>query len=391
MIHVLNRLSGRAGRLSIAIVFAATLTACSMLPSMPSFLGGSEPKPKPAELAPDPGLIGVRQAWTSRVGQVNLPLAVNVSGETVVVAGSDGTVAALDAASGRDLWRTNVGAPIAAGVGSDGALTAVITRVNDLVALAAGREVWRQKLGAQGFTAPFVGGGRVFVLAADRSVSAFDGQSGRKLWTQQRPGEPLVLRQAGVILAVGDTLVVGQAGRLAGLNPVNGSIRWEAPIASPRGTNDIERLVDLVGRVSRVADTVCARAFQTSVGCVDAVRGTVLWTKPANGFDGVHGDERNVFGSESDGKLVAWRRDNGERAWVTDRLQYRGLTAPLAVGRSVVVGDSTGLLHLLSREDGSLLTRLATDGSPIAAAPVIAGNTMIVVTRNGAIFGFVPQ
>ena len=391
MIHVLNRLSGRVGRVSIAIVFAATLTACSMLPSMPSFLGGSEPKPKPAELAPDPGLIGVRQAWTSRVGQVNLPLAVNVSGETVVVAGSDGTVAALDAASGRDLWRTNVGAPIAAGVGSDGALTAVITRVNDLVALAAGREVWRQKLGAQGFTAPFVGGGRVFVLAADRSVSAFDGQSGRKLWTQQRPGEPLVLRQAGVILAVGDTLVVGQAGRLAGLNPVNGSIRWEAPIASPRGTNDIERLVDLVGRVSRVADTVCARAFQTSVGCVDTARGTVLWTKPANGFDGVHGDERNVFGSESDGKLVAWRRDNGERAWVTDRLQYRGLTAPLAVGRSVVVGDSTGLLHLLSREDGSLLTRLATDGSPIAAAPVIAGNTMIVVTRNGAIFGFVPQ
>ena len=391
MIYVSNRLIERAGRVSIAIVFAATLTACSMLPSMPSFLGGSEPKPKPAELAPDPGLIGVRQAWTSRVGKVNLPLAVNVSGETVVVAGSDGTVAALDAASGRDLWRTNVGAPIAAGVGSDGALTAVITRVNDLVALAAGREVWRQKLGAQGFTAPFVGGGRVFVLAADRSVSAFDGQSGRKLWTQQRPGEPLVLRQAGVILAVGDTLVVGQAGRLAGLNPVNGSIRWEAPIASPRGTNDIERLVDLVGRVSRVADTVCARAFQTSVGCVDTARGTVLWTKPANGFDGVHGDERNVFGSESDGKLVAWRRDSGERAWVTDRLQYRGLTAPLAVGRSVVVGDSTGLLHLLSREDGSLLTRLATDGSPIAAAPVIAGNTMIVVTRNGAIFGFVPQ
>ena len=391
MIHVSNRLSERAGRLSIAIVFAATLTACSMLPSMPSFLGGSEPKPKPAELAPDPGLIGVRQAWTSRVGQVNLPLAVNVSGETVVVAGSDGTVAALDAASGRDLWRTNVGAPIAAGVGSDGALTAVITRVNDLVALAAGREVWRQKLGAQGFTAPFVGGGRVFVLAADRSVSAFDGQSGRKLWTQQRPGEPLVLRQAGVILAVGDTLVVGQAGRLAGLNPVNGSIRWEAPIASPRGTNDIERLVDLVGRVSRVADTVCARAFQTSVGCVDTARGTVLWTKPANGSDGVHGDERHVFGSESDGKLVAWRRDNGERAWVTDRLQYRGLTAPLAIGRSVVVGDNTGLLHLLSREDGSLLTRLATDGSPIASAPVIAGNTMIVVTRNGAIFGFVPQ
>ena len=248
------------------------------------------------------------------------------------------------------------------------------------------------ELAAQAYTAPFVAGGRVFVLAADRSVSAFDGQNGSKLWTQQRPGEPLVLRQGGVLLAVGDTLVAGQAGRLAGLNPVNGSIRWEAPIASPRGTNDIERLVDLVGSVSRLGDVVCARAFQTSVGCVNATRGTLLWTKPANGSQGVHGDERLVFGTENDGKVIAWRRDNGERAWSTDRLLHRGLTAPLAVGsRSVVVGDATGLVHFLAREDGSLLHRVGTDGSAIAAAPVLAGNILVVVTRNGGVYGFAPQ
>ena len=98
-----------------------------------------------------------------------------------------------------------------------------------------------------------------------------------------------------------------------------------------------------------------------------------------------------VFGTEADGKVLAWRRDNGERAWVSDRLRYRGLTAPLALGRSVVVGDSTGLVHLLSREDGTLLNRLTTDGSAIAAAPVVAGNTLVVVTRNGGVYGFVPE
>ena len=375
-------------RACAATVLIAGVSACSVLPS---FLGGGPEKPKPAELAPDPALLGVRQAWTARIGAVNLPLAVHVSGNTVALASSDGTVAALDAASGRDLWRTSVGGPIAAGVGSDGSTTAVVTRSNDVVALAAGKEIWRTRLTAQSYTPPLVAGGRVFVLAADRSVSAFDGQSGLRLWTQQRPGEPLVLRQAGVMLAVGDTLVVGQAGRLAGLNPTNGSVRWEAPVASPRGTNDIERLVDLVGSVGRDGNMVCARAFQTSVGCVDAARGVLLWTKPANGSEGVHGDASHVFGSESDGKVVSWRRDTGERAWVTDRLQYRGLGAPLAVGRSVAVGDSTGLVHLLSREDGSLLTRLTTDGSPIAAAPVLAGDTVVVVTRKGGIFGFVPQ
>jgi outer membrane protein assembly factor BamB len=314
-----------------------------------------------------------------------------VNGNTIAVASVDGTVAAIDAASGRDLWRGSAGGPIAAGVGSDGTTAAVVTRANELVALAAGKPLWREQLPAVSYTAPFVAGGRVFVLTADRSVSAFDARNGRRLWTQQRPGEPLVLRHGGVMLAVGDTLVVGLSGRLAGLDPLTGRVRWEAPIAIPRGVNDVERLVDLVGTASRVGDSVCARAFQAAVGCVNAARGAVVWTKPASGAEGLHGDERLVFGTEADGKVIAWKRDNGERAWVSELLRYRGLTAPLSLGRSVVVGDATGLVHLLSREDGSPLNRLATDGSPIMAAPVVAGNTLVVLTRNGGVYGFVPE
>ncbi|MEI7761830.1 MAG: outer membrane protein assembly factor BamB [Comamonadaceae bacterium] len=357
------------------------LAACSSGPQ----------KPKPAELAPNPGLLGVRLAWTAKVGAVDSAMDTKVSGTMVTVANSEGVLAAFDSATGAELWRAAVGAPIAAGVGSDGKFTAAVTRANDLVVLDGGRELWRQKLLAPSFTAPLVAGGRVFVLAADRSVTAFDASSGRKLWNQQRPGESLVLRQAGVLLAVGDTLVAGMGGRLAGLNPGNGSIRWEAAIATPRGTNDIERLVDLVGRVARDGTVVCARAFQAAVGCVDTARGSLLWSKPAIGSVGVHGDEKYVFGVESDGKVIAWRRGDGDRAWVSERLLYRSLTAPLTVGRSVVVGDETGLVHWLSRDDGSILTRMATDGSALVAGPVLANGTLIVVTRNGNIFGFKPE
>ncbi|MDB5873877.1 MAG: hypothetical protein JWQ07_3319 [Ramlibacter sp.] len=388
--------AGVCARTVCAAALAAVLGGCSLLPnSMPSFLtsifGSSGEKPKPAELQPNPSLIAVRPAWTARIGEVGFPLAVNASGGSLAVAASDGSVAVLDAATGRDLWRASAGAPIAAGVGSDGNLVAVVTRANELVAFSAGKQAWRQSLSAGGYTAPFVAGGRVFVMTADRAVSAFDGQTGRKLWTQQRAGEALVLRHPGVMLAVGDTLVVGLSGRLAGLNPGNGSIRWEVPLASPRGINDVERLVDLVGSASRVGETVCARAFQANVGCVNAARGTLLWTKPANGYEGVHGDAQQVFGTDADGKVVAWKRDSGDRAWVSESLLHRGLTAPLALGRSVVIGDSTGLVHMLSREDGKLLNRLTTDGSAIAAAPIVAGNTLVVVTHSGGIFGFIPE
>ncbi|MGH8846597.1 MAG: outer membrane protein assembly factor BamB [Polaromonas sp.] len=368
-------------RAPLAIVFVALLSGC---------FGGAT-KPQPAELQPVTALVTARQSWNTRIGQVNFPLEVSVSGGSVAVASGDGAVALLEAQTGRDIWRVALNTPIAAGVGSDGKVVAVVTKANEVVALQDGRELWRQKLGAQAFTAPFVAGARVFVLAADRSVNAFDGQTGRKLWAQQRPNEPLVLRQSGVMLAVGDTLVVGLAGRLAGLNPANGSIRWEAPIASPRGINDVERLVDLVGRVSRDGDNVCARAFQASIGCVNATRGSLLWAKPANGVQGVHGDDRLLFGTEADGTVVAWRRADGERTWSTDRLRYRSLTAPLVAGRSVAIGDFSGFVHLLSREDGSLLNRLSTDGSAITAAPVLAGTTLIAVTHNGGVYGFQPE
>ncbi len=320
-----------------------------------------------------------------------MPLSLQVTGSDVAVASSNGDVAMLDAVSGATRWQASVGAPLSAGVGSDGRTAAVVTRSNELVALHGGQVLWRERLPAQAHTAPLVAGGRVFVLAGDRSVSAHDGATGRRLWVQQRPGEPLVLRQQGVLLAVGDTLVVGQGGRLAGLNPANGSLRWEAPIGITRATNDVERLVDLVGPVSRVGNEVCARAFQSAVGCVDATRGTVRWTRPAKGSEGLHGDERQLFGAESNGTVIAWRRSDGERAWSTDRLALRGLTAPLSAGRSLIIGDSFGFVHVLSREDGSLLTRLTTDGSAIAAAPVLAGSTVVVATRSGGVYGFVPQ
>jgi outer membrane assembly lipoprotein YfgL len=365
----------------LVLALVGALTACA---------SGSDAL-KPADLGANPALLGVRTAWTSKIAPVNFPLQVKVTGQTVALAGNDGAVLSLDARSGAVLWRAEVGGPIAAGVGSDGRFSAVVTRANELVVLEAGQVLWRAALTAQVFTAPLVAGERVFVLGADRSVAAFDARSGRKLWQQQRPGEALVLRQAGVLTAVGNTLVAGLSGHLVGMNPANGNTVWDATLAAPRGTNDIERLVDLVGGFSRQGNELCVRAFQSAVGCVDALRGSVTWKRAAAGAVGVQGDEAQVYGVESDSRVLAWQRANGQPVWTSDRLLYRKLSAPLVLGRSVVVGDATGLVHLLSRADGTPLTRLSTDGSAIEVTPVAAAGTLVVVTRNGGVYGFQPE
>jgi outer membrane assembly lipoprotein YfgL len=367
---------------------AAAIGLMALLVSACSF---SPKKPEPVPLPPVAALMETQLAWTAQVGPGPANAMPHVVGSRVYLAGAGGTVAAVNAETGQDVWRTSLGTPLATGVGADGEVAAVVTQENALIALVGGQQRWNVQLPAKVFTAPLVAGGRVFVVTADRTVLAFDGNNGARLWSQQRPGEPLVLSQAGVLLAVGDTLVAGLSGRLTGLNPQNGSVRWEAPIATPRGTNEVERLVDLVGPVSRLGDSVCARAYSAAVGCVDASRGSVSWTQAARGSSGLAGDDRLVFGTESDGRVRAWQRASGEAAWTVERLKYRGLSAPLAVGRVVAVGEATGTVHLLSREDGSELTRLSTDGSAIVGGPALAGQVLLVQTRNGGVFAWRPQ
>jgi outer membrane protein assembly factor BamB len=249
--------------------------------------------------------------------------------------------------------------------------------------------MWRKRLTAQSYTNPLVAGARVFVLLADRSVAAFDLENGQLLWTQQRTGEPLVLKQNGVLFAYQNNLLAGMGGHLVSLNPDNGQIVWDVAIANPRGINDLERLVDLVASSSRVRNSVCVRAFQAQIGCVDANRGALQWNKASVGTKGLTGDSDVLMSTESNGVVRAWSRSTGERVWDTDRLKYRELSAPLLTAKGVVVGDEGGWIYVLSSKDGSLLNRLQTSASGFASAPTpLANGGFVMLSRNGQLSAY---
>ena len=345
---------------------------------------GSSPRVKPADVGAVPNSLRLQTAWTFTAGTIDIPLAVNVQANGLALANGRGAVWALDLVTGRELWRTQVG-PLSAGVGSDGQFYAVMGQQSELIVIRNGKEIWRKAMTAQSFTPPLVAGGRVFVLSADRSVWAFDASNGRVLWSQARPGEPLVLRQMGVLLPMGDMLVAGQGGRLGGIQPLSGAVLWEASIGTSRGTNDMERLVDLVGPASRASSVVCARAFQAQIGCVDSRNAAVLWSRRSVGDQGLSGDDRMLLASDGNGLLTAWSRSNGEKLWESDRLRYRQLTAPLFTPAASVVGDSGGQLYFFSNQDGALIHRVASDGSGWAANPTAAQDRIITVTRKGMV------
>ena len=342
-------------------------------------------KPKPAQIPAIKADKPIQALWQFKLGgDVSFVQSLQSVQERMALTSDDGKIAVVNTRNGQLVWRHELKTALNTGAGFDGERVAVVTLNNELVMLQNGKVMWRNRLTSQSYTPPLVAGERVFMMMADRSVLAFDLTSGQRLWVQQRPGEPLVLKQNGVLIPFQNTLLVGLGGRLTAINPDNGQLKWDVPVANPRGINDLERLVDLVAKPSRVANSVCVRAFQAQVGCVDALRGSILWTRASVGSQGVDGDAKTLIGTESNGMVQAWNRATGDRLWDSDRLKYRELTGPLFTSKGVVIGDSGGWLYLLSSADGSLINRVQTSSDGFASTPTaLADGGFVVLTRDG--------
>lgn len=367
--------ASRLVKLAAACAVTVVLAAC----------GSSKPSPASLESLGAPGLR-LSTAWSQRVGSVDGQLNLAVGNGVVTTASTDGDIVSFDIASGKERWRAQAHADLSAIVGSDGRYAAVVTQANELLAFDQGKLLWRERLPGRVITAPLVAGERVFVQAVDRSVRAYDVLDGRWLWQYQRPGgEPLALATSGVITAFRDTLLVGQGARLVGLDPLKGTVRFDVNVGTPRGTNEVERLGDLVGPLARADDEACVRAFQLSVACMELNRGSLRWTRPQAGRQAVAATERMVVGSDGADRLSAWKAENGDLLWRVDRFTYRSLSAPAIWGNRVVVGDYDGYLHVLASDDGRTLARTELD-SALVAAPVVVDQTLLVVTRKGTLY-----
>lgn len=385
-------MSGRAGLAPGSRLLARVTQVPLVALALAGVLAGcASDKPKPASLQDLTPKIAGRQAWQMQIEPASFPLVPLVREGKVFLASDSGAVQAVDIITGRTAWEARVGAKLAAGVGTDGRYAAVVTQDNELVVLDQGKVAWRARLPARTMTPPLVAGERIFVMTVNRVVHAFDAAAGHRLWTFERPGDSLTLGQPGVLAAFKDTLLTGQGPRLTGLDPRRGTVRWEVPLATPRGTNEVERLADLVGPAVRVGNLVCARAFQASVGCADADRGTLAWTRNTGGWQPAGGDDQVVVAADGSDRLTGWKLLSGELLWTTELLLNRQLSGVAVAGKVAVVGDSQGFVHFLDKTSGEPLLRLPTDGSAITGVPVLAGTTLIVVTRKGGVFAFRPE
>jgi outer membrane protein assembly factor BamB len=341
------------------------------------------PPPPPPEAR---GTAAFRLRWTAPFpGGVNIVAAPTPSG--LWVASADGQIALLDPATGVARWSQSVGRAITAGVGASEGLAAVATADGSLLTYGAeGKSLWSVRLGAEAVTVPAVTPRGVFVRCSDRRILGFDRTNGRPLWALPRSAPNLVLRQtSGMALADGRLFLGLPGGRLAAFEEATGSQIWETAVAVPRGSNEIERIADVVGFPSAFGQDVCAVAFQGRVACLDSASGRVLWSRELSSSTGMGGTASTIAMADAQGHVHAFSR-SGSSLWRQAALAGRSPSAPAFLQSRLIVSDRDGYVYALKLDDGSLDARIATDGRPSAGAPIVAGDLVLVQTVRGALY-----
>jgi outer membrane protein assembly factor BamB len=336
--------------------------------------------------------VKVSALWQASVGSSKRSIfSPAVAGDSVYTAADDGTITRLDAGSGKQIWRIGAGEPLTGGVGAGDGLVAAGSGKGEVLAFdSSGTALWKAQVSSEVLAAPQVAQGVVVVRSADGRIFGLDAKDGKRKWYYQRATPALTVRSP-VGIAIHDGVVYAgfSGGKLVAIGLSNGAVRWEATVALPRGTTELERVTDVIGLPVVAGRDVCAVAYQGRIGCFELANGQALWGREMSSTSGLALDARYAFVSDEKGMVYALDRSSGTSLWRQDRLRLRNLSAPLALGHQIVVADVEGYVHLLDRESGEFAGRVATDGSAVSTHPVSLPNGgFLVQTRNGGLYAF---
>ncbi|MBI2277013.1 MAG: outer membrane protein assembly factor BamB [Dechloromonas sp.] len=341
---------------------------------------------KMTALKPIVATAEVRTQWSASAGKAgDYTFAPAVLGNAVYIAGRDGALSKIE--DGKTIWKINAGQTLSAGVGAGGQLVVVATPKGDVLAFSTedGKPRWQAKVTSEVLAAPTVGSEGVAVKSGDNRVFLFDAGDGGRKWVYQRSTPSLSIRSAGAPVFADRFIFVGfPGGKLLALSLQNGAPVWEGAVALPKGATELDRVADIVASPVIEGSQICAVAFQGRVACFDMSQGgAMIWSRDISSAAGLVLDGRYLFVTDEKGAVHALDRLSGSSLWKQDKLVSRRLSGPAVRRGLVAVADAEGIVHFLSREDGSFAARMKTDGTPVRAPVQLLGSSFLVQTAGG--------
>jgi outer membrane protein assembly factor BamB len=377
------------------LLFCALI--CSLFVSGCSWFGGDdeEGEIKPAELVKFSQEATIKKQWSINIGASNKDfwnsLRPAASQELVFASDHEGSVTAIDIATGKRRWNIELDTSVSGGVGYGAGLVLLGTIEGQVYALNAadGSVAWTSTASSEILSSPQSNGEVVVVQTIDNKLFAFSAADGSALWQHEDDAPLLSVRGTSAPLVTEKMVLTGfDSGKLIAFNPENGSLIWESRLALPKGRTDLERMVDIDGAPILVGDVIYAVTYQGRLGALSRGTGRSLWSQDSSSHQApAHGLEQ-VYVSEADSTVRGFRAGSGQVIWSNENLFLRRVTGPTKLGGTIAVADAEGYLHLLDPADGHFVARTKVHGSGVSAPMLNIGETLIVQANNGSLTAF---
>lgn len=377
-----------------SVTTALLLTGCGVVSQATSqILPAKDPNPPKAltELKATAASAGTlwQVSTGSPQGKSYVRIHPYVDDSAIIVAGA-GTASAWDKRSGAALWRTPISETVTAGVNGGEGLVFVGTSSGSAVALDrnSGQVRWVERLSSEILSVSSAAYGKVVFRTADGRLHGLSTQTGEKAWEVIRRAPTLSVRGAGVPVIQGNMLVSGfDNGTVGAFDLQSGKQLWEATLSVPRGSNDLDRITDIDGRIKVINTGIFAASYNGQIAGLGVATGNIGWSQPFSTHVGVDVDPQGqgLYASSKTGNVWKIEPRTGAPVWKVDDFQRRKLTAPTLLGNYVVVGDFQGYLHWINTTNGQVSARLRSDPSGYTVPPVADGNAVYTFGRSGVL------
>ncbi len=384
----------------LILLISASLTACSgqSFPGSQLLENFGSKTSRPAPLKPLKAVsntINTKKIWEVKTGNTNHFNKIHpfINTSSVIVAGG-GQVSAWNKNTGKPQWKANIGELLSAGVNGDNSQVFVGTSNGNAIALDAnnGKILWIERLSSEILSVSRSQDNRVVFRTIDGKLHGLTSNTGELIWQQSQRTPALTQHGASVPIIIGKYVISGfDNGKIAAYTLASGSKTWEVSLAEPSGQNELDRMVDIDGKLKVMGNALFANSLNGSISGINLIKGKAVWSRHFSSSTGVDADTQGLYSSDSKGNIWKFQPQTGQPIWKMDDLTRRQPGTPILLKPGLlIVGDKQGNLHWINAINGKFVARNKGDSAGYLVAPVVdTNNTVYAFGKNGILTKFV--